>query len=95
MRLFKSIVLSTLLYGSEIWVLSAPQLRRLQAFIMWCLHVMLGVTRWDKKKNTELWRLAGIERIEVMVLKRRLRWLGHLERLNDIHLPKCVPSTGQ
>ena len=34
--------------------------------------------------------MAGIERVEVLIMKRRLRWLGHLEWLDDNHLPKCL-----
>ena len=90
MRLFKSVVLSTLMYGSETWVPSAAHMKRLQAFIMGCLRVILGVTRWEKKRNTELCSMAGIERVEVMVMRRRLRWLGHVERMDDTRLPKCL-----
>ena len=60
MRLFKSVVLATLLYGSETWVPTSPQLKRLQSFIMWCLRVILGVSRWDQKRNTprsERWQV--------------------------------------
>ena len=99
MRLFKSVVLSTLLYGSETWVPSAANLKHLQAFIMGCLRVILGVTRWDKKRNTELRSMAGIERVEVMVMRRRLRWLGHVERMADSRIPKgllvCRPLVGK
>ena len=90
MRLFKAVVLSTLLYGSEAWVPSAALMKRLQAFVMCCLRVILGVSRWDEKRNTELRLKAGMERVEVMVMRRRLRWLGHLERLDDTRLPKCL-----
>ena len=90
MRIFKAVVLSTLLYGSETWVPSASLIKRLQAFIMWCLRVILGVSRWDQKRDTELRLKAGIERVEVTVMRRRLRWLGHLERMDDTRLPKCL-----
>ena len=79
-----------LLYGSEIWVSSASYLKTLQAFVMWCLHVLRGVTRLDKKCNTELWSMAEIERVEVMVMRWRLLCLGHLEWLEDTRLPKCL-----
>ena len=57
LRLFKAIILSTLLYGSETWVPSAKHTKRLQAFIMGCLRVVHGVTKWDKmrKYNYDLW----------------------------------------
>ena len=52
--------------------------------------MILGVSRWDQKRDTDLRSKAGIERVEVMVMRRRLRWLGHLERMDDTRLPKCL-----
>ena len=78
-RLKKSVVLATLLYGTETWVPSTPQIKRLQAFVMWCLCVILGVTRWEKKRNTEVWLLEDDERVEMVLMRRRLCWLSHLE----------------
>lgn len=49
MCLLKAVVPSTLLYGSETWVPSATLLKCLQAFIMQCLCVVLGVSRWDQR----------------------------------------------
>ena len=34
--------------------------------------------------------MAGIERVEILVMRRWLRWLGHLERMDDSRLPKCL-----
>ena len=56
---------------------------------MGCLQVILGVTRWDMKRNTTLRSLGDMERVEVMVMRRKLRWLGHIERMEDSRLPKC------
>ena len=75
LRLFKAVVLPTLLYGSETWVPLAPHVKRLQAFIMGCLQVILGVSQWDKMRNTEL-------RSEVKV--------GHVQRMEGCRLPKCL-----
>ena len=63
---------------------------RLQGFVGGCLRVILGVSRWDNIRNTQLHAQAGIERIDVMILQRRLRWLGHTERMKDSRLPKCL-----
>ena len=90
LRLFQAIVLSTLLYGSETWAPLAKHTKRLQAFIMDCLRVVLGVTRWDKMRNTQLLSLGGLDRVEVMIMRRRLCWLGHLERMEDPRLPRCL-----
>ena len=55
--------------GSETWVPLAPHLKCLQAFLMGCLRVLLGVSRWDKLRNTELRSLGGLERVDVMVIR--------------------------
>ena len=34
--------------------------------------------------------MADIERVEVMAMRSRLHWLGHLDRLDDTDLPKCL-----
>ena len=49
----------------------------------------MGVTRWDQKRITELRAMAGVERVEMMLM-RRLRWLGHVARMEEIRIPKCL-----
>ena len=97
--LFRLVVLTTLLYGSETWVPLAAHMKRLQGFVMGCLRVILGVTRWDMKRNTMLRCLDEMERVETMIMKRRLRWLGHLKRMENSQIPKCFlvcrPVTGR
>ena len=65
-------------------------MRSLQTFIMGCLQVILRVSRWDQKRNTELRSLGDLERVEVMIMRRRLRWLGHVESMKDTCLPWCL-----
>ena len=81
-------VLATLLYGCESWVSLAGHLKCLQTFIMGWLWVILGVSRWDRMRNTNLQSMGGLEKVEVMVMRRRLRWLGHVERMDVSRLPK-------
>ena len=90
LRIFKSVVLPTLLYGSETWTPVASHIKRLQGFMMRCLRVILGVSVRDKRRNTELRAEAGLERVEVILLRRRLRWLGHVARMDSTRIPKCM-----
>ena len=66
---------------------------------MGCLRVVHGVTKWDKMRNIQLRSLGGLDRVEVMVMRRRLCWLGHLERMEDSRIPKCLlacrPANGK
>ena len=34
--------------------------------------------------------LGGLERVEEMIMRRKLRCLGYLERMEDSHLPKSL-----
>ena len=57
-RIFKAVIIPTLLYGLECCVLLEPHLNRLQSFIMRCLRIILHVSMWDKCRNTTLRKLA-------------------------------------
>ena len=73
------VVISTLLNGSVTGVPVTVHLNHLQAFVMGCVHVILmGVTRWDRKRNTKLYSIGGLEEVSVMVMRRGLQWLGHV-----------------
>ena len=69
--LASTVVLSTLLYGSETWTPIATHIKRLQVYIMRCAWVILGVTEWDEKRNTKLRALAALARVEVKLMRRR------------------------
>ena len=34
--------------------------------------------------------MTGLERVEGMLMKRRLRWLGHVARMEETRIPKCL-----
>ena len=59
LRIFSSVILPTLLYGTECVVLLEPQIHRLQSFIMRCLCIILGISVWDMKRNTVIRKLAS------------------------------------
>ena len=50
-KLRKTLVLSTLLYGCENWMLTADSTKRIQAFENKCYRRMLGISWKDRKTN--------------------------------------------
>ena len=50
-KLYKTLVLSTLLYGCESWTLTADSTKRIQAFENKCYRRMLGISWKDRKTN--------------------------------------------
>ena len=49
-------------------------------------------------RNTQLRSLGGLNRVQMMVMRRWL-WLGHLEKMENSRLPKCLlvcrPASGK
>ena len=87
-RIHETCILSTLLYGSETWTSYAGQEKRLNIFHLRCLHKILSITWEDKKTNTEVLKTANLQTIPTILCKRRLRWLGHVTRMDDSRIPK-------
>ena len=90
MEVYQACVLSTLLYGSEAWTLYSRQERRLNAFHLRCLRRLLGITWKDRVTNKDVLAQAGISSMFAMLTQRRLRWLGHVCRMDDGRIPKDV-----
>ena len=55
------------------------------------LRNLVGVSRMDKARNEEVRRRAGIEReVASRADQRVLRWLGHVERMDEYRIPRRV-----
>ncbi|XP_019625432.1 PREDICTED: uncharacterized protein LOC109470795 [Branchiostoma belcheri] len=87
---YKACILSTLLYGSEAWTLYSHQERRLNAFHMRCLRRILGISWQDRVPNKDVLTQAGMTSMYALLSQRRLRWLGHVSRMDDGRIPKDV-----
>ena len=59
MRLFRTLVMSVLMYGAETWNITQKDLRKLRTFHMKSLRDILGVTRWDEIMNDTILRTAN------------------------------------
>ena len=89
--LYESVVVPTVLYGSECWGLKANERHRLNVFEMRCLRSMCGVTIMDRERNEHIRRRVGIlHELAARVDESVLRWFGHMERMDDERLVKRV-----
>ena len=88
MQVYRACVLSILLYSSEAWTTYATQERRLNSFHLRCLRRILGIRSQDLVPNTEVLERAGLPSIFALLAQRRLRWLGHVRRMDDSRIPK-------
>ena len=87
-QIYKACVLSTLLYGSETWTMHAHHEKRLHVFHMRQLRSILGITWEDKVSNTAVLARANIPSMNTLLIQRRMRWLGHVVRMEDGRIPK-------
>ena len=76
MAVYNACVIGTLLYGSETWTTHAGQERRLNSF-----H--LRISWQDKLTNGDVLSRAGLPSMYTLLRQRRLRWLGHIRRMED------------
>lgn len=86
LRIYKAVVLPTLLYGAaESWALTEKQLRRLDVFHNNCLRTMLGVRLRDASSisNRQLYAETASGQLRLLLRMHRLRWLGHVGRMRE------------
>ena len=89
--IFRSVVLSVLLYGCESWPALKSHIGRLEGFQMNCLRYLCGFTWLDKRSNVSIRFLCKLPSLEQVVTHRRLRWLGHTARMSQNRLPyQCM-----
>ncbi len=98
-QVYKAVVLGTLLYGSEAWTTKRAAVRRLEVFHNRCLRGILNITtaqqRMEHLSSVQVARHFGMtESLEDMVTGRRLRWLGHVSRMEDSRAPKKLLFAG-
>jgi hypothetical protein len=90
MKIFDSLVVSALLYGAESWVLTQAQNHKLEVFYNNCLRALCGVSMFDHVSVQSLLVRCRCRSVAVNLRELRLRWLGHVGRMDDDRIPKCM-----
>lgn len=90
LRLLDCLVLPIALYGCETWTLNKAELKKLQAFGMKCLRMVLGITWREHITNAEISSRTSrsIGYFVDIVQQRQRAWLGHVLRMEGNRLPK-------
>jgi hypothetical protein len=87
-RLYEALVLSTLLYGAETWPMTVANLKKLEAAHHKWQRKILGVIWKYMISNDKIRERTGMEKLEDILRKRRLRWLGHVHRMDSDRIAK-------
>ena len=71
-----------MIYGSETWPLKEEDSSRLQRTDMQMVRWMCRVSLRERKSSEELRGRLGIPSLLTVLRKNRLRWYGHVERMD-------------
>ena len=81
--LYKTYMRYALTYGAECWALNIENERRLKTTEMRMLRMICEKTLKDKTNNEKIREMTGVVRFEEFLREKRLRWLGHVERMDE------------
>ena len=83
-HLVKAMVFSVVMYGCESWTVKKAKRRRIDAFELWCWRRLLRVPWAARRSNQSIIReISPGCFLEVMMLKQKLQYFGHLMRRVD------------
>ena len=77
--LIKAMVFPVVMYECEIWTIKKAELRRTDAFELWCWRRFLRVPRIARRSNQSILKeISPAYPLEGLMLKLKLQYLGHL-----------------
>ena len=91
-QVYRAVVVPTLLYGAETWVLYRKQIRLLERFHQRCLRSIFGIKWQDHVSNEEVPERASLPSIESILLQMQLRWAGTSQGWKTHACPKQSSS---
>lgn len=90
-KVYESCVRSCMIYGSETWPMKKVIEDKLERTDMRMIRWMCGMSLRDRKTSAELRKRIGVEAINDVMRRNRLRWFGHVERkLDDDWVKRCM-----
>ena len=90
LKVYKAVVLPTLLYACETWTVYQRHAKKLNHFHLSCLKKLLKFRWQDKIPDTEVLKRAKMQNVHTLLKLAQLRWTCHVTRMPDERLPKKV-----
>ena len=80
----KAMVFPVVMYGCENWTIKKTECRKTDAFELWCWRRLLRVSWTARRSNQSILKEIRPQRsLEVLMLKLKLQYFGHLMRTTD------------
>ena len=90
LKVYKSVVLPTLLYTCETWAIYQRHAKRLNHFQTNYLRKLLKIMWQDRVPDREILKRAGMQSIHTLLKLAQLRWTGYVTRMPDERLPRRI-----
>ena len=90
LKVYRSVVLPTLLYACETWTVYQRHAKRLNHFHTSCLRKLQKIKWQDRIPDTEVLKRTGMQSIHTLLKLAQLIWTGHVTRMPDDRLPKKI-----
>jgi len=92
MQIYHTLVYPAVTYGSELWTLTMEEVGALAVFERKILRKIYGPVKENElrriQRNNELEVIIKGENTVRFIKSQRIRWLGHIERMQDTAIPK-------
>ena len=83
-RLVKAMVFPVVMYGCKSWTVKKAECQRIDAFELWCWRRLLRVPWTARRSNQSILKEINPGcSLEVLMLKLKLQYFGHLMRRVD------------
>ena len=89
-KLYNTLALQVLLYGSETWTIKARDARRITAAEMKYMRRTAVYTWTDYKTNTQIAKELKITSILDKLLEYKRNWIQHVNRMSRNRLPRVM-----
>ena len=90
LKVYKAVVLPTLLYARETCTVYHRHAKRPYHFHLSCLKKLLKIRWQDKIPDTEVLKKPKMQSVHTLLKLAQLRWTDHVTRMPDERLPKKV-----
>ena len=82
--LVKDLIFPAVIYGCESWTIKKAEWRRIDVFELWCWRRLLRVPWTARRPNQSILKEISPEYLlEVLMLKLKLQYFGHLVQRTD------------
>ena len=90
MKVFNALVIPMLSYAASTWAMTRTEEKKLDAMEMKMLRTILNIRWSDRVRNEDIRRRTQQVPVSLKIKRARLKWLGHMERMQVNRIPRKV-----